>query len=208
MKDMIKDIWNKILLRVGWSDRQAVVFFFFLWLFLLMPVLLETSALNDALLWLTGIIILLYTVETHGLRVEMVRQNEIAVQPLVTLGIERTQAEGSREFSDVLVFRNIGRGPALFVQAEDIQFGEEERFTVKLDAIDVIEAGKKTTAGVNLDMGGERSLSFIEHLDPRYAHRTYNITIAYEDINCQPYGSVVQMGKNGIRLLRHQRIMS
>ena len=121
MQDMMKDIWNKILVSVGWSDRQAIVFLFFLWLFVVLPVFVETRALNNTLLWLTGIIILLYTVETHGLRVEMVRQNEMAVQPLVTVGIERRKVEGSQEFKDMLVFRNIGRGPALFVTPADIQ---------------------------------------------------------------------------------------
>jgi hypothetical protein len=205
MKDLIKDVWNKILVSVGWSDRQAIVFLFFLWLFIIMPLLIETSALNNALLWLTGIIILLYTVETHGLRVEMVRQNELAVQPLVTVCIERRQADDCQELKDVLVFRNIGRGPALFVEPEGIQF-EQERFTVRFDAIDVIEAGKERIAGVNLNMEGEHSLSFIEHLDPRYAQNTYNMTIAYEDTDGQPHGSLVQMGKNGTRLLGHSRL--
>jgi hypothetical protein len=162
------------------------------------------SLLNNVLLWLTGIVILLYTVETYGLRVEMVRQNELAVQPLVTVGIERRQSDDSKESKNVLVFRNIGRGPALFVQPADIQFRED--FTVEFDMINLIEAGKETSAGVKLHMRREhsvRTLNAIEHLDPRYANDTYNVAISYEDVNGRAYGSLTRMGKDGIRLLGH-----
>ena len=68
---------------VGWSNRQAIIFLPFLYLFIVLPFFLEGNALNNALLWLTGIVILLYTAETYGLRLEMVRQNEMSVQPLI-----------------------------------------------------------------------------------------------------------------------------
>src|SRR5207253_10533217 len=80
---MWKTIWKTMLDAVGWSNRQAIISLPFLYVFIVLPFFLEGNALNNALLWLTGIVILLYAAETHGLRLEMVRQNEMSVQPLI-----------------------------------------------------------------------------------------------------------------------------
>ncbi len=38
--------------------------------------------IGNGLLWITGLVVFWYTLETRGLREEMVRQNEMAIQPL------------------------------------------------------------------------------------------------------------------------------
>lgn len=59
-------------------------------------------------------VVLIYTVETQGLRIEMIRQNEIAVQPVIVAAAKKGESENI-EF----LLKNIGRGPALFVKVDD-----------------------------------------------------------------------------------------
>ena len=206
---MWKTIWKTMLDAVGWSNRQAIIFLPFLYLFIVLPFFLEGNALNNALLWLTGIVILLYTAETHGLRLEMVRQNEMSVQPLIIVtGIVSRENSGDR-----VVLTNIGRGPALFVQSKDMVFGEHraEHFAARLENVDFIGANQTVEVAVRRsfedEAGSPRTLQdFAAHLNPQIANKSYNVTITYEDMNGQSRESVVRMGKGGIRLLSHGNI--
>jgi hypothetical protein len=38
--------------------------------------------------WLTALVVLAYTYETYGMRQQMIRQNEIAIQPLLIMAID------------------------------------------------------------------------------------------------------------------------
>src|SRR5262245_36247423 len=62
-----------------------------------------------------------YTVETFGLRRETVRQNGIAVRPLVVTNIEYRQISvfPAPIVGTQVVMKNIGKGLALFVQIDD-----------------------------------------------------------------------------------------
>ncbi len=198
---------------VGWSNRQAIVCLVFLYLFIVLPFFLEGVSLNNVLLWLTGVMLLLYVVETHGLRLETIRQNEAAIQPLVIATVEERPQEGrGLTPHPCIVLRNLGRGPALCVLVDAIQgeSGRNGRLTVSFQVIDYIEPGHDKVAGVNWRDQNERegageSRDLDLNLDLRQANRTYNLTIIYEDIDKNPYESVVQLGKGGFRLLRHGR---
>jgi Ca2+/H+ antiporter len=112
---------------VGWSNRQWVLFLLVLFVFVVtMLVALAMGVpdphLNNWLLLLSGIVVLLYTVETQGLRMEMVRQNEIAIQPVVIALIEERSGGTVSETRSrqQLVLRNVGRGTALFIKVQDV----------------------------------------------------------------------------------------
>jgi hypothetical protein len=81
--------------------------------------------LSDGIYLATGIAVALYTVETFYLRREMVRQNELMVQPLLITRIERAAAfDESGLRREQLMIRNIGRGPGLFVRVRDVEITE------------------------------------------------------------------------------------
>ena len=170
--------------------------------------------LGNAILWATGVVLLAYTIETQGMRREIIRQNEIAVQPLLIAGVEERPAEpGSiARYKWQIVLRNIGRGPALRIQLREIELHPDEgmgRFVAKFETVDFLEAGKdavvKATARLEGE-GGEGIIGdLIASLNPRSANETYDVTIAYEDVGGQKWECVVRLGKGGIRLLNHKR---
>lgn len=73
---------------------------------------------QTAIYWATGLVVLHYTYETYRMREELVRQNQLAVQPLVLATVKRVNVAHDRADLRV-VLRNIGRGPALFVCVDD-----------------------------------------------------------------------------------------
>jgi hypothetical protein len=84
--------WTLQLLEaIGWSKRQWILVLIVTSLFLVTIIIAfaarKTPTLNDWLVLLTGVVVLIYTVETQALRVEVVRQNDISVQLLVIIGI-------------------------------------------------------------------------------------------------------------------------
>ena len=59
--------------------------------------------------WATGVVVLLYTVETHYMRREMVRSNAMQVQPVLITrlaGSPHGEGQGDRFWA-----HNIGKGP-------------------------------------------------------------------------------------------------
>lgn len=171
--------------------------------------------LTEWVLWLTGVVVVLYTVETQGLRLEMVRQNEMAIRPILLASIERRQIKGDPQ--SCLILRNIGRGPALFIDVKDIESstGPEGRFVAKFETVDCIEVGKDAVinSAIHIEIPGEDEkiktwIDFASHLHPQYGNQSYDVTITYEDVNGQKRESVVKMGKGGIRLLKPGTITS
>jgi hypothetical protein len=161
------------------------------------------------ILFALGVIVLFYTIEAHGVRREILRQNEIAIQPLVVATVEaRPDRPGEARQTDRVVLRNIGRGAALSVQPADIVAHDERkiRCVVKFTPVDILEPGKDAVmeAAMYREEGAEsaRLADFIAGLKPDHATETYDVVIAYEDIGAQEYQSTMRMGKGGIRLLR------
>lgn len=93
-----------------------------------------------------GVVVLLYTIETHYMRQEMVRSNAMQVQPvLITRLADPPPGEGQ---GDRLWAHNIGKGPALHVTFEgvDINFTDitfSTKSAVKFFGVDFIEAGQR-----------------------------------------------------------------
>src|SRR5712691_6619831 len=98
----------------SWTTKQWLYLAIWLPIYVIVPGLvcyLDSKNLSNVIYWLTGLIVLMYTVETLGMRLEMVRQNELAIQPLVIAVIW-----GHPDESRQLMLRNIGRGPALSIR--------------------------------------------------------------------------------------------
>jgi hypothetical protein len=211
---------GKFLFVLGWSKRQWVLFLLVLSVFIVLMLVaqvtgLADSRLNNWLLLLSGIVLLLYTVETQGLRLEMVRQNDLAIQPIVIATIEPNKGQRTELMgAECMELRNIGRGTALHIKVEDIEF---EKLAIgglvcRFEQIDYLEAGHGRAIQVEwhgeFQEGKSRPSNAISNLNPRFARNTYDARILYEDINGQRHESVVRMGKGGIRLLNPPRQVS
>src|SRR5262249_20327468 len=118
---------------------------------------------TDAILFLTGVIIIWYTVETHAMRRETTRHNALQVQPfLFVTGIG----------TDSLVLQNMGRGVALHVLIDDIGFLTDEtpsqEYVARFRTTDVIASGATAQVSARLmRIRGDESQpisSFTSHL--------------------------------------------
>jgi hypothetical protein len=202
---MARDLWNRLLARLGWSSRQAIVFLAFFYLLLFFPFTLEAGALNNALLWVTAVLILLYVVETHGVRMEIVRQNELAIQPLLIASIE-PMAVQSNELKNAVVLRNIGHGPAFQVSIKEASNVRRSALrSIAHEPIDLIEAGKTIPVELSFNSITERN-EFALLLDPGTPQQYYTIEISYKDIAMREYVSLMRMGKVGNVLLEHGKV--
>jgi len=153
----------------------------------------------------TGVAIVWYTVETHAMRKEMTRQNALQVQPFVFVTAILSQP-------DTLVLRNMGRGAALHVQIEDIEFivdgGATPEYVAKFSTVDVIEAGNEVRATTELthvrEGQSQRLFSFVSGLDPRFQRNLdLPVIISYQDIHAVLHKTHLTMGKSGTRLIRY-----
>jgi hypothetical protein len=168
-------------------------------------------SVGNAVVFGTGVVVLLYTYETHQMRWQLVRQNEIAVQPLVLAGVEPRDLGFSRSDWRVIL-RNIGKGPALFIRAQDfcqIDLGNGES-CLRLIPVDYIAPSGEAVLPVRLIVteNGKETIkaedwNFVANLHPEFASETYEIVVQYEDIEGRKHWSKTQMGKGGIRLLDH-----
>lgn len=179
-------------------------------LFFIVPALAWIWGLNvgNAIVSATGVVLLAYTIETQGMRMEMVRQNRIAIQPLLITGIGR----GGTAHDRTMLVRNIGKGAALSVQVHDIEITRDDamRFTRRFRGVDCVEAGKHEEIDAYVaieDAEGETRLAdLVVHLDPHTAERAINVTLSYEDIDGQKYETEMQMGRGGIKLLNRRNL--
>jgi len=186
------------------DSRWTRIFLWSVVLFGALPYLLQklhwTQALSEGIYVGTGIAVLWYTVETQGMRREMVRQNDLAVAPLLVFTI----------VDDQLLLRNIGRGPALSIKVADVEvpaevvtgllvFETNDTLTPDDDLMEVHTYYHPTlpTAANRLD-----GVNFIASLKPA-SPDTYRVTVHFEDINGGARDSVAQLGNGGVRLLSH-----
>jgi len=155
-----------------------------------------TTSLADGIYIGTGVAVLWYTVEAFYLRRETVRQNEIAIQPLVVVYLEAAQ----------LKIKNVGMGSALFIRIQPMTLidpaGDKVPFTAKFDALSNLAPGESFILGV-------RSTPMTDgvnpaHLDPIASLRTpvkaYRMTVEYQDVRGRPHVSEMQIDEHGIGL--------
>lgn len=219
---------SDILNVIGWSKALLIRFGIVAAFVVVVPLVLKLLFGLDALVGITAVtalILLAYTIETQALRLEVVRQNEIAIQPVLIATTER------RDNRPRVVLRNIGEGTALFVQPKDVTFPGEGEVVVTacFGRVDYIMPGDDAVVLTGLKFEGPEGEvfgfdredlqrpprqgpyhlgddPFAYHLDPENSRRTYEVIIVYEDISGGKRESVMQMGRGGIRLVRHGRI--
>jgi len=166
---------------------------------------------SDFILGVTGLILIAYTLETLGMRQQMIRQYEIELHPLVIVTTQPTQD---------LVLKNIGRSAAISIQIEPLAFkpvpAAIDHIQVAceiiasfhlLDCLDTREE-KLVSYSCHIEGSGgikepfQNNLKLVPHIS-QHATRNYCMTIHYEDIDGNPHKSLMQMGKDGTKLLSH-----
>ncbi len=162
----------------------------------------------------TGLVILWYTFETHQVRREMVRQNEIAIQPVVIAIIEERSAATvpAPTFRQELILRNIGRGPALFLKVQDLTLtdpaGDRVRFMARFAPVGYLEPQHEAVVrvaecrAVDVDLPSTY-LNPLPSLEQSTALEDYDVVIEYQDTNGEAWETLMRMGKTGISLLWH-----
>jgi hypothetical protein len=168
-----------------------------------------TNSVAVVLYWLTALVVLAYTVETYGMRQEMIRQNELAVEPIVIALVETGPA--SRSHERVLVLKNIGKGPALFITSPECRLvdvaGDRVPFIATFTPVSFLEPGHDCI--MESKGRSETQPRFacdpVKSLDPTSAHETYGLRINYQDVTGEGLMTAMQMGKGGIRLLEHRK---
>lgn len=175
------------------------------------------SSLSNGIYFATAVVVLWYTIETRNMRLEMVRQNEMAVRPLLVTAVEWVKEEtvlwsrsrGTTTIpssSELLLIHNVGRGPALSVHIEDLS---DDRLRVSFNTIDVIPAATAERAQATVYADGRKAdegpAAFIASLKAT-STQTYRLTVRYRDVAGRQHFSIVQMGKDGTRLLQHSGV--
>lgn len=168
------------------------------------------TALTAALVIITGY----YALQNRRMVQELRRQNQMAVEPRVILRLGSIMLGGRTGAVDarpILEMENIGRGPALFVQASSVVLTDPVdglRFSVDFRSADVLLPGEKK----KLDAAAARPVSPVDDqaqagffygncLDPESAKEDYLFVLRYEDAHARVLESRVQVGRGGVKLL-------
>lgn len=190
-----------------WSARQWCLFLpFAAALIIVLPRDL-TLPLDKWLLWLTGFLILLYTVETQGLRFEMIRQNEVTVEPVLIASMRNKEIQRvAPTATEVILLRNIGRGPALYISAEGALLTRElgaDWFSTTIGTIDLIEPGGEVIILPVLPPTPEAPTTskVREKGDP-----SVTVRVKYEDLGGAKRESLIMFGDGVPKLIKHRRI--
>jgi hypothetical protein len=195
-----------------WTREQWLYFGAFGTLLILWPGIVYLRSgpnLSSVIYWLTAMVVLAYTVETYGMRREMVSQNELAreqaeaaITPLLVARIE------AQNVTNELMIRNIGHGPAFWVEVDEftLSIARKGAARIAVTPIDVVEPGKAERAVftlVPLDAAPSPGPSDVPYsLQSSVATGDYEIVIKYENLRGRRLRSVVRMGKSGTRLLK------
>jgi hypothetical protein len=177
---------------IGWALRAIIG------VAILIVVMLVFGGLglgrSDGIYFATALILLWYTIETEASRRQLVLANELAVRPLLVASIDGL-------WTDQLVLKNLGNGPALFVRVRDLQLGAEA--TVQFDVKAVVAAEDSVVVAPSAQIQGgttDWGAAAIANLKPS-APDPHDVVIDYEDLNGRRRSTTMRMGQGGIRLL-------
>ena len=150
----------------------------------------------------TGIAVLWYTVETYYLR-------RATVMPIVVARIRSVPvghvAGIGATYAEKIVLQNVGKSAALFVEVLDFDRAVDQGLVTckHIDGVDVIETGEAAPVKSVGYLGQTEAFDTLVPFLKATAPSTHQVTIRYEDIDGGKHESEMQMGKGGIRLLRH-----
>jgi hypothetical protein len=172
----LKSWCQRIAQRIGLTGAGAAVF-------AVAPLVAWVARWNvgNAVVFGTGVVIVVYTYETYQMRRQMVRQTaemqaqrELQIRPLMAPDPERVSPT-TYSFS----LRNVGHGAALGIICSVKEVGEEVSVCEPIAVVPAHESKKligRTATGATSPL-------------KRPLHLAYDVTITYKNIEGRPYKS-------------------
>jgi hypothetical protein len=111
---------------------------------------------------------------------------------------------------ETVLLRNIGAGPALYVQIEDLVVDAGAHLFARFETANVIRPGEEMRVDVNLGIeeAGQKVVrrdSFLPSLKRAPVGREdYDVVIRYQDLGGRSRETVMRMGKTGVQLVSHR----
>jgi hypothetical protein len=157
---------------------------------------MKIANISDIILALTFIAIVWYAWETRGLKIQMIKQTELNLRPLVLIDWINPEK---------YVLRNIGNGPAINIQVEEIMIVEVPELKYLFRRIDVIETREQRD--LEILFGGREADTFeLGAITPHSAVKSFTYSIKYTDLNGTKYESIGLIGKGGAVFLETRRL--
>src|SRR6266850_178377 len=169
---------------------------------------LDTAgAIQSAIYLATAIILAVYTLETYGVRQQMVRQYELELHPLVITTLRDNRDRNLSNPQQTLCVKNIGRSAALSIQVASLQLPGSGSACVEVafDRIDCLEPGVERTirprAGAHATVtvghhddqrGTLGNFDLIRALSRFAAQKNASMVIRYADVNNGSHKSIMQ----------------
>jgi len=181
------------------------ILFYFIW-----KLGLDINVVTCAILFVTMLVVIRYTVATDRMRTQMVRQTEEMIKQTKEM-IKQTELSIRPQIiaylddeGEYFFIRNVGYGTAMNIMVEAIDIWKEPPKDIKIafSRIDAImPKEKKKLIHVLLSGGRKIDRDFMAHLNPEWANQTFQLNITYDNIERDKYSSQVQCGKMEIRLM-------
>jgi len=154
------------------------------------------ESISSIILSLTFLAILWYAWETRGLKIQIIRQTELSLRPLVLID---WISPGK------YVLKNIGNGPALDIQIDEISLIDELAIKYSFKRIDLLET--KEQRDLEILIGGRTAIIMeLGAIMPHSAGKDFDYFIKYADLNGMRYESNGKVGKVGAIFLGTRRI--
>jgi len=148
-------------------------------------------------LFVTAGFICWYTIETAGLRREMVRQNGIALRPVVVPVFEVTGGKG------VFRLRNIGHGSAFNLRVAPIEVlpavdadATTPKLEVRFDPLSYLPSGDTRLVRFFACSSGRENLTYgdcTQNFFPGYTHAEKIMKIDFDDVESGRYEQTIRI---------------
>lgn len=161
--------------------------------------MLTISVINCIVLFVTAVIIALYTIYTYKLFKETEKQTELSLRPFIVVYIN------GKDF----YVRNIGSGTAIDIEIKDLYHHPQviDWLFLRFDKINSLIFGEEKKLNIILagkeEDGSEfqkKDWSMEATLRPEYAREDYDLSIEYKNIVGKIYNTKIQIGKSGIKI--------
>jgi hypothetical protein len=147
---------------------------------------------SPCLIFLTLLAIVWYSLETRGLKVQMIRQNELTLRPrLIVYAVAGTRFR----------VKNIGNGAALDTWVEDylLALPGEVCIRYSFKCQNLLESGEDRLLDIETDVGEYTSIArahALSQLQPISAPRALDIKLHYKNVNGKEYSKdTARIGK-------------
>lgn len=146
--------------------------------------------LSLILLFLTGVVITIYTVETYRLRITSVNQLKLSIMPSIVVD----QIPNETSFS----IQNVGNGVAVNIRFDDTVLSSDFGIALRFPKMLCLLPFKSELITIEPIRNGRKvDFPFQANFDERYATNQHVIMVTFEDISQNKYRQEIQLGKDG-----------